>query len=82
MLPLLGLILLMPDALQLHLMRCLEFGQLLGIAGRRVLVVELMLHDTEDISPLLSTAQWSLAPEQHDIKGSKLAVHGCAVELD
>ena len=41
--PLSGLVPFMPDALQLHLMRGLELGQVLWIAGWGVHVVECML---------------------------------------
>lgn len=44
MLPLLGFLPFMPQALQLHFMGCLKLGQVLGMAGGRVVIVKLVLH--------------------------------------
>lgn len=46
MLSLLLLVPFMTDALQLHLMRRLKLGQVLGITGWRFVIVELMLQVT------------------------------------
>lgn len=43
MLPLLGFFPFMPEALQLHFMRCLKLGQVLGGTGGRLIIVELVL---------------------------------------